>query len=339
MDLSYFVHTLPGPIAFMTGLPIAIVFMLIGILLLIKGGNWTVDGAVYVARRFGISPLVVGFTIVAFGTSLPELVISVLAQFEGSTGIALGNVLGSNIANILLVIGVSAVLVPLVSDAPAIKKDIVMMLLATAILAALLVYGEINRAIGGLMVVLLIGYVFYQYRMTKKGEMPAEEPDELDAEFSKPIIAYGFILLGLICVAVGAEFLVTGAQASATFIGVPEAVIGLSIIALGTSLPELSTCIIAVRKGHSGIVLGNIIGSNVFNILMILGVTVLVKPIVAGSFERQLVDFDIWLVVFTAVVFAALLLYFKRITRVTGIVFCAAYVVYNVYIYALYMGT
>lgn len=317
-------------------LAMPVLFMVLGIILLVKGGDWTVDSAVYVAHKFGISPLVVGFTIIAFGTSLPELLISVFANLQGSGGIALGNVLGSNIANILLVIGVSAVMAPLLAKSQAIMRDLLMMIIVTGLLAFLMQYGEIGRLAGFAMIAILGSYVFLQYKMAKEGEdVPLEAEDV--AEFAKPIFAYLFLLLGLIAIAGGAEFLVRGAKESATIIGVPEAVIALSIIALGTSLPELSTCVIAVRKGHSDIVLGNIIGSNVFNILMILGFTAAVKPIAEGSFAAQLVNFDIWITVFVSIIFALLLVFFKRIDRFIGFVFCGAYIVYNVYIYAIYI--
>lgn len=324
-------------LSLLSDLTMPVFFMVIGIALLIKGGQWTVDSAVYVARRFGLSPLIVGFTIVAFGTSLPEMVISVLANFEGSAGIALGNVIGSNIANVLLVIGLTATLVPLASTAPAIFRDVVMMMGATVLLGGLLYYGEISRLFGALMLLLLMGYVVFQYKMAKAGDLPMEAEDESEAAFSKPLVAYGFLILGLIGIAAGAEFLVRGAQESASIIGVPEAVIALSVIALGTSLPELSTCLIAARKGHSDIVLGNIIGSNVFNILMILGVTAVVKPIVPGSFAIQLAQFDIWIAGITSLVFAFLIVVFGKISRPAGFVFCAVYLVYNIYIYMMNM--
>jgi len=323
-------------LSILSGLLIPLIMMVIGIFLLVKGGGWTVDGAVYVARKFGISPLIVGFTIIAFGTSLPELLISVFANLRGSGGIALGNVLGSNIANILLVIGVSAILVPLLSKSQAVMRDLFMMILVTALLAFLMQYGQIDRWAGIAMILLLFGYVFLQYRMAKSGK-DAGMGEEEAPEYSKPIYAYAYLLAGLIGIAIGAEFLVRGASASATIIGVPEAVIALSIIALGTSLPELSTCIIAVRKGHSDIVLGNIIGSNVFNILMILGITALVKPIAAGSFAPQLVNFDIWIMALVSAVFALMLVFFGKIGRGAGYVFCAAYIAYNVYIFAIYL--
>ena len=313
--------------------------MLAGILLLIQGGNWTVDSAVYVAKKFGISPLVVGFTIIAFGTSLPELVISMLANFEDSPGIALGNVIGSNIANILLVIGVTAVIVPLVSSAPAIKKDLAMMLAATVLMGVLMVMGDIGRIAGFAMIVILAAYVFYQYRSALAGDVPAADENDEDPAFAKPLYAYGFLLLGLAAIALGAEFLVRGAKESAGIIGVPEAVVALSVIALGTSLPELSTCIIAGRRGHSDIVLGNIIGSNVFNILMILGFTAVVKPISVAASAPQLVDFDIYVMGLSSLLFAALIFAFGKIMRPVGIVFCGVYLVYNIYIYAIYIGT
>ncbi|MCB1562611.1 MAG: calcium/sodium antiporter [Alphaproteobacteria bacterium] len=311
--------------------------MLAGIVLLVKGGDWTVDSSVFIARKLGISPLLVGFTIIAFGTSLPELIVSILANLEGSPGIALGNVLGSNIANILFVIGLCAIFTPLVTKSKAVLKDLTMMLAATVLLGLLLFSGEIGRLAGLGMVAVLIVYVSLQYKMAKSGEMPPPEEDE--PGFSKPAQAYGFLAMGLVGIALGAQFLVHGAKTSALIIGVPDAVIGLSVIALGTSLPELSTSIIAGRKGHSDMVLGNIIGSNVFNILMIIGLTAIAKPIVEGSFAPQLVSLDIWIVGLVSVMFAGLLLFYNRISKPVGFAFMAGYVIYNIYIYAIYIGS
>ena len=306
----------------------------LGIVLLIRGGNWTIDAAVYIARNLGISPLVVGFTIIAFGTSLPELIVSVLANLQGSAGIAIGNVLGSNIANILMVIGMSAIFVTIQVSSKAVFKDLYFMLASTVVLMGALMYGgDIGLLAGLAMVAALVGYVLFQYKMAKSGEVPLEEPD--DPEFPSQLVAYGFLLLGMIAIALGADFLVRGAKVSASVLGVPEAVIALSIIAFGTSLPELSTCIIAVRRGHGDIALGNIIGSNVFNILMIIGVTAVIKPIMAGSFAPQLVDFDIWVTAGVSLMFAVLLMTYGKVTKPIGIVFFAAYILYNVYIYGI----
>ncbi len=319
------------------GLVLAVGAMIAGIILLMKGGDWTIESAVFVARRWGVSPLVVGFTIIAFGTSLPELIVSVLANMQDSPGIAIGNVLGSNIANILLVIGSAAIFTTLAAGSKGMTRDLVMMIVSTVLLLFLLLQGEVGRLAGAGMLLALIMYVLWQYRAAGKGDVPA--PDTEDPAFKSQLAAYGFLLAGLICIALGAEFLVRGAKVGADVIGVPEAVIALSIIAFGTSLPELSTSIIASRKGHSDIVLGNIIGSNVFNILMIIGVTALTKPIAQGSFAPQLAQFDIWLVLAVSLIFSLLLVFYKKINRPIGLVFFATYIVYNVYIYAIYMGS
>ncbi len=317
----------------------ALAAMLAGIYLLIRGGDWTVDSSVFIAERFGISPMLVGFTIIAMGTSLPEMVVSLIANMQGSGGIAIGNVLGSNIANILLVIGATAMFVPLATNAKAVYKDLIMMLVATGIFTVLLVNGDVLRWHGIAMIVLLLSYIVLQYKMNKDGELPPNDEAEDAPEFSKPYMPYVMLFLGLIAIAIGAEFLVRGAKLTAELMHVPEAVIALSLIALGTSLPELSTCIIAGRKGHSGIVIGNIIGSNVFNILMIIGVTATVKPILQGTYAQQLVDFDIWLVLAISVIFTLLLVLYNKVTRPIGAFFVLSYIAYNIYIYAInYIG-
>ncbi|MEZ5814595.1 MAG: calcium/sodium antiporter [Alphaproteobacteria bacterium] len=315
-----------------------VLLMTIGIFLLIKGGNWTIDAAVFIARRFGLSPMVVGFTVLAFGTSLPELIVSILAVLRGSEGIAMGNVIGSNIANILMVIGASAILMTMhITISKGLVKDLVMMLLSALLLLGLMLYGEIGRVAGLAMVGLLLLYTFLQYRMALKGEIEVEAEDL--PVFKHPAQPYAFLFLGLIGVAIGAEFLVRGASQSAIIIGIPEDVIALSIIAFGTSLPELSTSIIGARKGHSEMALGNIVGSNVFNILMIIGLTAIVKPIAQASYSAQLLDFDIWFMLAVSFVFAAFVLGYKKITKPVGALFIAAYVGYTIYIYAINFGS
>jgi len=313
---------------------LAAVAMVAGLYLLIRGGNWTIDSAVYVARAYGLPPLIVGFTIVAFGTSLPEMVVSLLANLQESGGIAVGNVLGSNIANILCVVGIGAMIAPMVVQSRrAMNRDLVMMLATSVLLLLLLSAGTISRAMGIGMLLLLVGYTYLQYHMARAGEAsnPLEEEDF--AEYSGQGQAFFFLLAGLIGVALGAQFLVFGAKSSAVMLGVPDAVIALSIIAFGTSVPELSTCIIAAKRGQSDIAFGNVIGSNVFNILMILGVTSIIKPIMQGSYAQQLVDFDMWVAMIVAVVFAFMLIVFRKVGRLSGVLFFGAYIVYNIYIY------
>lgn len=305
----------------------------LGMILLVRGGGWTIDASIFVARHIGIPPLIVGFTIVAFGTSLPELLVSVNANMHGSPGIAIGNVLGSNIANILLVIGATAVFCTIKAVPRELLHDLAMMMAATGLLAYLLVSGDISRMAGMAMLIILLSYVFWEYTMASHGKVPVDDVE--DPEFKSFAIGIAYLLAGLICIALGAEFLVRGARVSATILGVPEAVIGLSVIALGTSLPELVTCLIAASKKQPDLVLGNILGSNVFNILMILGITTSIKPISVDDIAPQLVSFDIWVVMAVSLVFTLILLFYRKITRSIGFIFLMGYAVYIIAIYAL----
>jgi len=307
----------------------------LGMYLLYKGGDWTIDAASYVAGRLGISPLVIGFTIVAFGTSLPELLVSLNANMAGSPGIAIGNVIGSNIANILLVVGSAAFVSTLVVVPRKILRDMVMMVLTSILMTYLMFQGTISQMAGGLMIIVLLLYVGWQYAMARKGVIEVEDIDlSRYKHFGQGIV---FLILGLVAIAGGAEFLVRGAKVSASIIGVPEDVIGLSVIALGTSLPELSTCIIAAAKKQSDMIVGNILGSNVFNILMILGITSMMKPIAGDAIAPQVLTLDIWVMLAVAVIFSLKLLLFKRIGKMTGIIFVTGYIFYIGLIYALYL--
>lgn len=308
----------------------------LGMFFLFKGGNWTIDSAVYIAERFGVSPLVIGFTIIAFGTSLPELIVSINANLAGSPGIAIGNVIGSNIANILFVIGITAFFATLTAVPKDILRDVVMMLSSMVLMMALMLHGSISQLAGAMMVLVLIVYVVWQYVMASKGKIAVEEVES--SNYKNIVHGFIFLLLGLAGIAAGAEFLVRGAKVSATIIGVPEDVIGLSVIALGTSLPELSTCVIAAMKRQSDIVIGNILGSNVFNVLMIIGATAMVKPIANSAIAPQVTALDIWIMLGVSVLFSAFLLIFKRINKVIGMVFVTGYVFYIGLIYALYLS-
>jgi len=308
----------------------------LGMYLLFKGGNWTIDSAVYIAKNFGISPLVIGFTIVAFGTSLPELIVSVNANLAGSSGIAIGNVIGSNIANILLVVGATAFFATLHAVPRDILRDVIVMLLSMVLMMALMMHGNISQLWGTMMIVALGAYVLWQYSMASKGVIAVEEVEAPAYKSMGQGIL--FLLLGLAGIALGAEFLVRGAKVSATIIGVPEDVIGLSVIAIGTSLPELSTCIAAAMKRQSDIIIGNILGSNVFNVLMIIGATAMIKPIAQDDIAPQVLTLDIWVMLGVSVLFSLLLLFFKKINKAIGIVFVSAYVFYIALIYALYLN-
>lgn len=308
----------------------------LGMYFLFKGGSWTIDSAVYIAKNFGVSPLVIGFTIIAFGTSLPELLVSLNANLTGSPGIAIGNVIGSNIANILLVVGVTAFFVTLHAIPRKILRDIVVMLLSSVLMMALMFHGSISQLGGIAMIVILIIYVLWQYAMATKGKIEVEEID--DPEYKNIFQGIVFLLLGLFTISLGAEFLVRGAKVSATIIGVPEDVIGLSVIAFGTSLPELSTCVIAAMKRQSDIIIGNILGSNVFNILMIIGATASVKSISQSAIAPQVLSLDIWVMFGVSALFSLILLFYKKINKSIGTIFVAGYIFYIGLIYALYLS-
>ncbi|MBK9586250.1 MAG: calcium/sodium antiporter [Alphaproteobacteria bacterium] len=310
--------------------------LVFGIFLLVRGGGWTIDSAVHIATQRGLSPMFVGFVIVGFGTSLPELIVSLLATLQGSAGIALGNVIGSNIANILLILGLSAAIAPLVAQrSVSLSRDLVVMVLSTFWLGWLLNSGGIARWSGFLMIFSLLVYVGFQFLQAKRDQ--AHEP-RLDLfKFDSDAAALFFLVCGLLSIAVGAEFLVKGAKTLAIVLAIPESVIALSIVAVGTSLPELTTSIIASRRGQTDLVIGNVIGSNVFNILMILGITGLMVPVSPGTFSPQLAAFDVWFALVVALVFAALLFASGKITQLCGFLFCLMYVVYNIYIYTAHL--
>ena len=253
-----------------------------GLILLFIGGEGLVRGSVSVARKLNISELVIGLTLVGFGTSVPELVTSLRAINEGAVGIAVGNVVGSNIANVLLVLGVAAVIHPIITNPRALMRDTSIMVIVTAILCALIWFDLFSRLAGIMLVAALLAYIAFslfadQTAGDKAADMHAEEGEIVEAN-------YGFVLgiliaiAGLAGVVIGAKLLVDGGVIIARDFGISETVIGLSIVAVGTSLPELATSAIAAFRGKADVALGNIIGSNIFNILGILGLTALVHP-------------------------------------------------------------
>lgn len=298
--------------------------MAFGLYLLIKGGDWTVDAAVFVAERTGLSPLFIGATIVSFGTSVPELFTSVNANLQGYPGIALGNVLGSNVANILLVLGATAFVFNVTADPKHLAKDLGMMLLATAIMAYGMITDSFSQVFGLIMFAILVTFVMYQYK-TDSIILEEDDDDTIGVGITSMQGAIVILLGGVAALAVGSELLVKGAVQTGTAIGVPEAVIGLTVVAFGTSLPELSTCIAAARKQSVGLILGNIIGSNTFNILSIIALTAAIKPL---DVDPVLLGMDLWLTVAVAVGFSIWMLVVGRLTRPIGIAMMVAYAVF-----------
>lgn len=290
-----------------------------GVWMLIKGGDWTVDNAVTVAGRSGLSKLFIAATVLAFGTSAPELFTSVNANLSGFPGISVGNVIGSNIANILMVIAVSALIAPVVFKRADVGLDTVVMLVATAGMTAAVVAGTLPAWGGLVMVIALAGYVFYQYKASK---LDVDEVEEHDTGSRFPGL---MLLVGILTLLVGSEILVQGAVAGGIALGVPEAVIGMTLIAFGTSLPELTACVAAARKGQNDMIVGGIIGSNIFNILSVLALSAVAKPLLI---DPRFASFDIYVVVLVTLVFAAFLLFVGKIGRIAGGIMAACYIAF-----------
>jgi len=290
-----------------------------GVVLLIKGGDWTVDNAVVIAERSGLSKLFIGATIVAFGTSAPELFTSVNANLSGFPGIAVGNVIGSNIANVLLVIGVSAMIAPIVFSRAEVRVDTLVMLGATAAMVLAILNGLLPRWGGFAMLAAIIVYVTYQY-WASKVDIPEGDDDEGGA--ANPLL---MLIAGIATLVIGSEILVQGAVAGGVALGVPEAVIGMTLIAFGTSLPELTACVVAARKGQSEMIVGGIVGSNIFNILSVLALSAVARPLII---DERFAQFDMPIVVGVTLLFAVFLLFAGRIGRVTGAVMAAGYLAF-----------
>lgn len=286
----------------------ATILVVIGLAGLVVGGEMLVRGAVSAAKSFGISPMVIGLTLVGFGTSSPELVTSLQAALSGSSGIAIGNVVGSNIGNVLLILGIAALIAPIVVDPRAFRRDGTVVALATLLCLGAVLFGEIGRIAGAGFVVALAAYLGFTFWSEKQsGGTPAATVYENEAEtVAGPETSLGLSLLialvGLVIIIFGARFLVSGAVSIAQTAGLSEAVIGLTIVAIGTSMPELVTSVIAVRKGEGSVALGNVLGSNIFNILGILGITVLVKPMDVPS---EIASLDIWVLCATTLILVA----------------------------------
>ena len=287
----------------------------VGLLGLFFGGEYLVRGASSIARRFGISPLVIGLTIVGFGTSAPEMLVSVNAALAGQPAIAIGNILGSNIANILLILGLSALIAPLIIPARSLPRDLAFMLVATGVIWVMLLDGMVTRIEGG---VLLAGLAVFLVMAFSSGSVPQED-DPLETSVAKTTL---MTVGGLVLLVIGAHFLVDSATTIARTFGTSEAVIGLTIVAVGTSLPELATSVIAAYRRQTEIAVGNIVGSNIFNIFGILGVTALIAPIPS---EARFAMIDMPWVAATAVGLSVLAVWLGGLPRVAGVVLLAAY--------------
>ena len=291
---------------FMFSLP-DLLLVILGFILLITGGESVVQGAITLAKKMNVSPLLIGFTIVAVGTSLPELAVTIKAVSSNNqqlVDLAIGGVLGSNVANIMLVLGTAAMLGACEDPGLGIKKDAVAVILASIVLLIAVMMGEISGIFGIAMLVSLILFYAYSYIYSKKLGLEDELDDTWIGE--NMILAMGVTIFGGLMIFFGAELLIEGATGIATSMGISETIVGLSIIALGTSLPELAVTIIAALRGHKGVAIGNVLGSNVINILGILGVA----STYAGGIliSEEFAGRDIWVVMITSGLVAAMLL-------------------------------
>lgn len=278
-----------------------IVFVIIGLAGLFFGGEWLVTGAARLARSFGLSTLVIGLTVVAFGTSAPELLVSLSAATSGNSDISIGNVVGSNIANIGLILGLTGLIFPIAVHISILRREIPILLIATAISAFLISDGVVSRIDGIIMtmglIIFNVGLIFTTRRQRATGDLAEKEAEIEEDETDEPQMITAAqrlrellrLLVGLGILLVGAQLTVTGSVSLARGFGISELVIGITLVAVGTSLPELATSVIAALRKQSDIAIGNIVGSNVFNLLGILGITAIVKPI---NVDARVITFD-----------------------------------------------
>ena len=306
------------------GIVLQFVLLVVGFVLLMKGADWFVDGASKIADKFGIPHIVIGLTIVAFGTSAPEAAVSISAALKGSVDLAISNVLGSNIMNVLLILGLSSIIYPLAVKKSAIKFDIPFVFAVSVLMLVCGVMdGNIGRIDGLIFWALLIGYIIYMIQLTKKSQS-SDEDFEPAVENDKIWKLLLLIIVGGVMIVVGSNVTVDAASNIATEFGMDERLIGLTIVAFGTSLPELVTSCIAAKKKETDIAIGNIVGSNLFNILFVLGTSAVITPI---AYESKFI-FDNVVAILVMVVLWLFVFRKQKLSRVGGIVMLVMYVAY-----------
>lgn len=308
----------------------------LGIVALIVGAELLVRGASKLALTFGISPLVVGLTVVAYGTSSPEMAVSVQSAVTGQTDIAVGNVVGSNIFNILFILGVSALVTPLIVDRQLIRQEVPIMVGASLLLFAMAWDRNVSRSDGVLLVLLLMAYTAFliiqsRRQLLANGERTDASGNPESAGATKLPLQIAFVVIGLFMLVLGARWLVEAAITIAKYLGVSEMVIGLTIVAAGTSLPEVATSILAAIRGQRDIAVGNVVGSNIFNILGVLGLSALVTP-GAIPVAPAMVAFDIPVMIAVAIACLPIVFSGNLIARWEGGLFFAFYVAYTLYV-------
>ena len=301
---------------------IGILYLIFGSAMLFYGADFMVRGGSQVAKRFGLSPIVIGLTVVAFGTSLPELVVSIAAAVEGSSPIAIGNVVGSNIANVGLVLGLSSLILPLKINLGQIKKDLIIYLAVCLLFTTFCMDGSVTRLEGLILFLCVIMYTLYSFSTSSNKNNPKESHSE---NIPNSLVSYALIISGIALLSFGANLFVTGAIDIARYFGITEIVIGMTIVALGTSLPELATSIIASFRKEHAISIGNIIGSNLFNLLSVIGIASLVTPIES---PKEILFFEIPYMIFYGIILFPIGMMKQPIHRITSILLLVGYVLF-----------
>lgn len=304
--------------------------LLLGVALLTLGGEALIRGALAAAQRLNVSPLLSGLVIVGFGTSAPELVVSINAAMDGKPDIAIGNVVGSNIGNILLILGLCACITPLAVKPLALRRDAVTVVAASVLFLVLVAGSALGRIDGVILLAALGAYLIWAYWTERAQPLPAGQMHQAEAEEVATVpqtlwATIAAVVVGLLLLIGGSQVLLTGAIGIAAHFGVPEAVIGLTLVAVGTSLPELSISVIAAIRRHADVAVGNVLGSNVFNLLGILGVSALLQPL---PVHARILQFDQWVMLGSALVLLLFLFTGRRLSRLEGGLLLAAYVAY-----------
>lgn len=303
---------------------VAALLIVLGFVMLMGGAEFAVRAAVAIANRLHIPSLIVGLTIVALGTSVPEFVVSIKSALSGNAGISVGNVIGSNIANVLLVLGASAVIYPITCDGKAFYRDFSFLFVVTLVFAFFVVNGKIIHWNGWILLGFLGLFLIYNYFGAQKNDNLEDEiPSQLvNQSWWKILAAFGG---GLAAIAYGAEFLVTGAVDLALIFGVSQEIIGVTIIAIGTSMPEMATSCVAAFRRQNGIALGNVIGSNIWNIVFVMGATSAITNVKVAD---QFVFFDLWVMMFASFMLLPIMMFKNKISRIEGLFMLLCFIAY-----------
>ncbi|MBK1667540.1 sodium:calcium antiporter [Rhodovibrio sodomensis] len=306
-----------------------------GLVLLFLGGESLVRGAVGLARKLDVSPLFTGLVVVGFGTSAPEFVVCLEAALRGQYDITIGNIVGSNIANLMLILGVAGMIQPILSRASIIKRDGLAMLLGAAVLVGLAFLGEVSRLLGILLLLMLVGFIaacWISERATKNGDS-SEIEEEIEEEVGKlpasTWVAVFAVLAGIVGLVLGSNMLIEGATGIARDFGISQAVIGVTLVAIGTSLPELAAVIVAAIRNHADVALGNVLGSNVFNVFGMLGLTAVIQPL---TISRAFLDLDMWVMLGVSALLLVFLTTGSRLNRGESLLLLAGYTAYVVFL-------